>query len=106
MRRPGPEEWKQLVSEYEHDGLTQKEFCEKHDVSLSTFQYWRYKQAKTASKFDVNSRAAFVPIEVVASPAPKAPDGTVEASLRSGVTVRFPVGTDTQYVAELLAALG
>ena len=72
MRRPGPDEWRRLVSEYEQSGLTQKEYCAQHDVSLSTFQYWRYKQGKLASKFDVNSRAAFVPVEVVASPAPTA----------------------------------
>jgi hypothetical protein len=30
----------------------------------------------------------------------------VEAVLRSGVVIRFEAGTDTRYVAELLAALG
>ena len=40
MRRPGPDEWKKLITDYEQSGLVQKEFCEKQDLSLSTFQYW------------------------------------------------------------------
>ena len=109
MRRPGPDEWKKLITEYETSGLVQKEYCEKHDVSLSTFQYWLYKRTKMASKFDVNSRPTFLPVKVVASPAPKARGGelaVLEARLMSGLVVRFAVGTDTRYLAELLAALG
>lgn len=108
MRRPGPDEWKKLISEFEQSQLTQKEFCAKQDVSMSTFQYWLYKRSKLDSKFDVNSRTAFLPVEVVASPASKtrAGDGFIEASLRSGLTLRFTVGTEPSYVAELLAALG
>src|SRR5919106_587571 len=39
MRFPSPEEWLQLVSEFQSSELTQKEFVSKHDVSLGTFQY-------------------------------------------------------------------
>lgn len=97
-----------LITEFEQSHLTQKEFCAQQGVSLSTFQYWRYKRSKLESKFDVNSRGAFLPIEVVASPAPKAREeaGIIEAALRSGVLIRFAAGTDTVYLAELLAALG
>lgn len=108
MRRPGPEGWKQLLAEFEQSGLTQKEFAAQKDVSLSTMQYWMYKRAKLASKIDVNSPPRFLPVEVVSSPAPKARAGdeVLEAALRSGVIVRFCVGTDTRYLAELLAAIG
>jgi len=97
-----------LITEFEQSQFTQKEFCDRQGVSLSTFQYWRYKRSKLESKFDVNSRGAFLPIEVVASPAPKAREeaGIIEAALRSGVLIRFAAGTDTVYLAELLAALG
>jgi hypothetical protein len=30
----------------------------------------------------------------------------LEAALRSGIILRFDVGTDTRYLAELFAALG
>ena len=94
-----------LIAELEQSELTQKEFAAKHDVSLNTLQYWLYKRNKGGSNFDVNSRARFLPVEVVASPAPQAPEGTVEVTVQGGAQLRFPIGTDVRYVAELLAAL-
>jgi hypothetical protein len=49
--------------------MSQKEFVAKHDVNLSTFQYWLYKRSKLNSKFDVNSSPRFLPVEVVGLPA-------------------------------------
>ena len=108
MRRPGPDEWRQLIAEFEAGELSQKEFVAKHSVSLSTFQYWLYKRKKLESKFDVNSRPRFLPVEVVASPAisSRADGAVIEAGLRSGLVLRFPVGTDLRYLADLAAALG
>ena len=70
-------------------------------------QYWLYKRAKQGSNFDVNARARFLPIEVVASPALLAPEGTgpVEIALASGAQLRVPVGTDVRYVLALPTAL-
>jgi len=83
------------------------EFAAKHDVSLNTMQYRLHKRAKQGSNFDVNARARFLPIEVVASPALLAPEGTgpVEIALASGAQLRVPVGTDVRYVVALLRAL-
>lgn len=107
MRRPGPDEWQRLIEEYRQSGLQQKEFCAKHDLSLSTLQFWLYKRSKRSSGLASKSTPAFLPIEVVASPAPLARSGeVVEAALRSGLVVRFVVGTDTRYLAELFAAIG
>lgn len=107
MRRPGPDEWMKLLSEYATSGLSQKEFVAKHDLSFSTFQYWLYR-ASRKKKTESGSSQRFLPVEVVSVAAPKArlTDGAIEAGLRSGVVLRFQVGTDTDYLAELLAALG
>lgn len=110
MRRPGPDEWKQLIADFEASGLQQKEFVAKHDLSLGTFQYWLYKKSKRASvrlaESEGKLRAGFLPVEVVASPAPQARAGHLEVALPGGLLLRFPVGTDTVYLAHLLAALG
>lgn len=98
-----------MVSEYERSGLQQKEFVAKHEVSLSSFQYWLYKRNKSDSNFDVKSRQRFLPVEVVGSPAPAArvtSERLVELAIRGALVLRFTVGTDAQYVAELVAALG
>ena len=109
MRYPSPEEWRDLLVEYRQSGLTQKEFAAKHEIPFSTFQYWLYVKSKKSSVSSPRNSARFLPVEVVASPASLTRaerSDVVEASLRSGVSVRFAVGTDTRYLAELLAALG
>ena len=107
MRYPTPNEWLKLVEEFRAGELEQKEFAAKHDVSLGTFRYWLCKKARQLQT-EANSGPKFLPVSVVASPAPKArgTPGELEATLRSGVTLRFPAGTDSRYLAELVAALG
>jgi hypothetical protein len=109
MRRPGADEWKQLVEELPASGLSQKEFCSKHDINLSTLQYWLYVRNKRRSGSKSGLSAKFLPIEVVASPASSTRAGAhdfIELGLRNGTLVRFVVGTDVRYLAELLSALG
>jgi hypothetical protein len=106
MRRPGRDEWRKLIGEFEAGELTQKEFAAREDVSLATFQFHLYKFRKSRNS---ESSRVFLPVEVVASPALKARQGEagiLEALLRSGVVLRFVAGTDTRYLAELFAALG
>jgi len=107
MRRPGSEEWLKLIEEFRASDLQQKEFCSKHELSLSTFQFWLYRKSKRNSGSESKLAPTFLPVEVVASPAPLARAGElIEVALRSGAVVRFSTGTDTRYLAELLAALG
>ncbi len=107
MRRPGPEEWLKRIEEFRASGLQQKEFCARHDLSLSTLQFWLYQKSRRGSGSESKSMPTFLPIEVVASPAPQARAGEfVEVALRSGAVVRFSTGIDIRYIAELVAALG
>jgi hypothetical protein len=75
MIHPSPEQWTKLIEEFEKGGLQQKEFAAKHDLHLSTFQYWLYRgRHKARSKrlgIESKSSPKFLPIQVVASPAPK-----------------------------------
>lgn len=105
MRYPTPAEWLKLLEEFQTSSLEQKEFAAKHDISLGTFRYWLYRRAKRV-QLESKPRQKFLPVTVVASPAPKARGEVVELALTSGVLVRFAVGTDSRYVAELVAALG
>lgn len=98
-----------MVAEFEASGLHQKEFVAKHALSLGTFQYWLYKKSMRASvrlsESEGNPRAAFLPVDVVASPAPQARAGHLKVALPRRL-LRFPLGADTVYLAHLLAALG
>jgi hypothetical protein len=108
MKRLGRDQWLQLIAEFEGSGLTQKEFVAKHELSIATFQFHLYKSRKRSSIPNSESSAAFLPIEVVASPAPRARGAvtTVEVVLRSGVVIRCDIQTEPRQLAALIAALG
>ena len=108
MNYPKPDEWPAVIAEYEKSGLTQKEFVAQRQIPFSTFQYWLYRKSKRL-QLASNSSPKFLPVEVIASPALKTRGSDaqlVEVATRRGAIVRFEVGTDLRYVAELLAAIG
>ncbi len=99
------------MEEFEASGVSQKEFVAERDVSLGAFQYWLYKKSRSAPERRSASvdrpRAAFLPVEVVTSAAPRAPEGLMlEVALPRGRLLRFPEGTRAEYLAHLLAVLG
>ncbi|WP_408891628.1 IS66 family insertion sequence element accessory protein TnpA [Myxococcus faecalis] len=111
MRRRTPDEWKQLVEEFEASGLTQKEFAVRHQLSPGGFRYWLYKKSRVTpvrrSETAGRRRAAFLPVEVVASPASRVREGLLlEVALPRGLLLRFPEGTQAEYLAHLVAVLG
>lgn len=107
MRYPTPTEWLKLVEEFRRGDLEQKEFVEKHNISLGTFRYWLYRKAK-AVQIESKPETKFLPVTVVASAAKtrRQQPSEVVVELPSGAAVRFAIGTDTEYLAELVAALG
>jgi len=42
-RRRIASQWQSLCDAYEDSHLTRKQFCQKHSLALSTFDYWRHK---------------------------------------------------------------
>ena len=45
-------QWQQLCDAYKGSGLTRKQFCQKHSLVLSTFDYWRHKLKKQKAAVD------------------------------------------------------
>src|SRR5438093_593282 len=103
MTRDDKEE---LAKEWRRSDLTQDEFCAEKGISITTLHYWLYGRKGRGRK----KLLRFLPVEMVKSPAPTArrgePDGVVELALATGVQLRFRVGTDTEYLAQLVRAVG
>lgn len=70
-------EMKRLVENFASSGSTQIEFCRRHGLALSTFNYWRRRCQPTEVP-------PFVEVEV----APARPDSAVELVLPGGVLAR------------------
>ncbi len=123
--------WTKVVAEFELSEMSQREYAERKEVDLSNLRYWIYKfrnesrplatekrdppvvaeraeQQAPATAPPVASR--LLPVRVVASPAPKGAGavegaGLLELALPSGARLRFPAGTDLDYLRQLAAAL-
>ncbi|QDE85401.1 hypothetical protein BHS07_29875 [Myxococcus xanthus] len=71
-------------------------------MRLSTLQSWVYRRRRQQGE---NGKAVrLLPVEVATTPA--ATESMLEVVTTSGARVRFAVGTDVEYVARLVGALG
>lgn len=44
--RRGETEWRAILATFAGSGLSQKRFCEREGLAVSTFQYWKRRLAK------------------------------------------------------------
>lgn len=110
--RHSREFWQQMVAEQSTSGLSQRAFCEQHDLALSTFQWWRRRlKSRGPSAEPMKVKAAtkapdFVEIQL-SQPAPVAAEEAegLEVCFPSGVRLRIPSGWDGQSLLEVLWAL-
>ena len=60
MRRPGPDEWKRLITEYEESGLAQKEFCDKQQTEACYLLTPEETESKNFDKPDRTFANSFI----------------------------------------------
>jgi len=95
-------EWARVAEAFEASGLTQKEFAAQRGVRLSTLQSWVYRRRRQRGSQATPVRLLPVEVAGVAQPS----TGLREVVTAGGARVCFPAGTDVEYVARLVAALG
>ncbi|MCP3061250.1 IS66 family insertion sequence element accessory protein TnpB [Myxococcus sp. K38C18041901] len=96
------QEWFQVAEAFEASSLTQREFSARRGLSLSTLQSRVCRRRRQRARETPAVRLLPVEMSTVAqvSPVP------LEVVLASGARLRFPVGADVDYVAQLVTALG
>ena len=102
--RRTPQEWQTLLALYENSQLTQRVFCEKHSLGLSTF-YSKRQQYQMTTPSNIS---AFVKAEIVEKTTTYQTSSNPVADLTlsiHAVTLRIPQGTPVSYLAELIKAL-
>ena len=95
-------QWVRIAEQFEQSGLTQKQFAQQQGLPLSTVQSWIHRRRRQASRSPVPVRLLAVEVSSV----PVADRGGLEIVTPRGVRLRVPAGTDVDYVAGLVAALG
>ncbi len=102
--RRGATEWRRWLARYERSGLSQKAFCARHGLALSTLTYWRRRDRNRAAEHS----ASFVEVPqsaVAAVPSSIALAGVL-IELPSGVRFELSQATDPKWLAALLRELG
>ena len=74
----------QMVEQWQQSGISQRQFCEKNRIKLSTFGYWvqKYNEAKIPDPGFASLRISPEPVNML--PVPK-----MEIELSGGVFVRI-----------------
>ncbi len=113
------ERWVRVVATFEESGQSQREFAKGQELSLSNLRYWIYRLRKksrplatelaerSVKSAEQPERLTLKPVRVVASvpEARREGSGLLELDLPSGTRVRFPAGTDPNYLRTLVSAL-
>jgi transposase-like protein len=103
VQRRGVAERRQLLDLYERSGLSQKAFCLRHDVTLSTLQYWR-RRARDA---DQELRPSFVEVpQVTRTVRALSGEAAVIIELPGGTRLEVHAGTDARWLSGLVRAMG
>jgi len=90
--------WQEVISAWAPEVVGAREYGEQVGVSAGSLYRWRSKLAVR----EADSEFSLVRVEVAESP----PEGTWSLTAVVGpATLRFEVGTDAGYVAEVVAAI-
>ncbi|WP_432462890.1 MULTISPECIES: IS66 family insertion sequence element accessory protein TnpA [unclassified Agarivorans] len=103
-KRRTDQEWQTLFEKYQSSHLSQRVFCERNGLSLSTF-YAKRQQLQTTESANIGS---FVKAEVIEKTTcyqvAQTPIANMTLSINN-VELSVPQGTPVRYLAELIGAL-
>ena len=86
--RRSQDDWIQLMTEYEASELTQRQFCEHHQLAYSTFCYWRKRLSAGAVRTEL--AATSIPLlELPLLSMHEQADWRLELDLGQGVILRL-----------------
>ncbi|MBD1578040.1 IS66 family insertion sequence element accessory protein TnpB [Vibrio sp. S11_S32] len=98
------QEWQSLLEQYESAHLSQKVFCERHGLSLSTF----HAKRQQLRRINGTTHSGFVQAEIVETKthyqAAQIPVANMTLSVNH-IELSVPQGTPVAYLAELIGAL-
>ena len=89
-------DWRSVLDAFEVSGLTQPEFCRRHNIVLATFKHHRYLLRKTAAPAGFSQLSVSAPGPVPA---------VVELHFPDGLFLRFAGDVGTGYLRDLIAGL-
>ena len=99
--------WRERVTAWAASGLSVRAFCQQHQLTETTFQYWRRElRVRDEAASSSSARPTFVPVTVLPAAEPVASSATLAVEVRcpSGHVVSLP-NADVATLRSLFAAL-
>ena len=100
LYRRSASEWRALIQGFSRSGVTRSQFCTRHGVALSTFDWWRSRLRRESTARSVSNtpptpaNALFVELAQADKPdAVVSANWDVELSLGNGMFLRLRRGT-------------
>lgn len=96
--------WTTAIREFERSEVSQEAFATRRGVSVGTLRGWIYRLRR-----ERKASVSLVPVRVVASTAPSARQPSeqgIEVEVPGAVRMRFAIGADVEYIAQLIKRLG
>ena len=101
-QNPRRDEWRKIVDEYLTSDMTQKSFCEQHEVSLPRFVY--YHSQFRREKDPQTVKPGFVPVKIPQHEK-AATTSEIKLSLPNGFQCSFSSHTDAAQINRLVEVL-
>lgn len=94
--------WRKIVDEYLASDMTQKSFCEQHNISLPQFVYYHGQfRRKNEPQAEISG---FVPVKIPHHEK-SVTASEIKLSLPNGFQCTFPIHTDAAQLKRLVEAL-
>lgn len=103
-RRRSAREQRRWLDRHERSGLSQRDFCARHGLALSTFTYWKRRERAAGAKQAISF--VEVPRPVGEAQALRMTDAAVVIELPGGVRIELPQATEPKWLAALLREMG
>ena len=92
--------WHQHINQWQQSGLSQQAYCEKQQISYTSFGYWRGQFRRDAGQV---KKKKFVPVEMRQSQQDSAL--SIKVKLFSGLVISIPCNMGASHIAELIRML-
>lgn len=115
--------WKQIIADQERSGLKMTRFCQKHQLTISTFKQWKYRLQKDSEQFDKNdvledahvskSTTEFIPLQVTTNNFATTENGNeaqgqaeseteIKIIFRNGHSIIIPLAVSAEVLSSLI----
>jgi transposase-like protein len=102
-RRRSAAEWRRIIERWERSGQSARTFAERHDLSKSSLQWWRWRfrsEGSPAAESASLAELSFVPLTTSSTPGAEPPLAEARWVIETAAGVRVEMSGATALVVE------